>query len=65
MGCVLQAGLGQNPARQAGLRAGLAPDLNAVTVNKVCGSGLQAVIQAAQTIKAGDNAVVVAGGFEN
>ena len=65
MGCVLQAGLGQNPARQAGLRAGLAPDLNAVTVNKVCGSGLQTVIQAAQTIKAGDNAVVVAGGFEN
>src|SRR5690349_22698324 len=51
MGCVLQAGVGQNPARQAGLKAGLPETLSAVTVNKVCGSGLQAVIQAAQTIK--------------
>lgn len=65
MGCVLQAGLGQNPARQAGLKAGLPDTLSAVTVNKVCGSGLQAVMQAAQSIKAGDNHVVVAGGFEN
>jgi len=65
MGCVLQAGLGQNPARQAGLKAGLPDTLNAVTVNKVCGSGLQAVMQAAQSIKAGDNNLVVAGGFEN
>lgn len=65
MGCVLQAGLGQNPARQAGLKAGLPETLSAVTVNKVCGSGLQAVMMAAQTIKAGDNALVIAGGFEN
>lgn len=65
MGCVLQAGLGQNPARQAGLKAGLPDTLNAMTVNKVCGSGLQAVMLAAQSIKAGDNDLVVAGGFEN
>ena len=65
MGCVLQAGLGQNPARQAGLNAGLPNTLSAVTVNKVCGSGLQAVMQAAQSIRAGDNTVVVAGGMEN
>jgi acetyl-CoA C-acetyltransferase len=65
MGCVLQAGLGQNPARQAGLKAGLPDSLNAQTINKVCGSGLQAVMLAAQSIKAGDNQLVVAGGFEN
>ena len=65
MGCVLQAGLGQNPARQAGLKAGLPNSLSAQTVNKVCGSGLQAVMLAAQSIKAGDNQCVVAGGFEN
>src|SRR5262245_28864127 len=65
MGCVLQAGLGQNPARQAGLKAGLPNTLNAQTINKVCGSGLQAVMLAAQSIKAGDNALVIAGGFEN
>ncbi|MDX2116046.1 MAG: thiolase family protein [Planctomycetota bacterium] len=65
MGCVLQAGLGQNPARQAGLKAGLPDTLSAQTVNKVCGSGLQAVMLAAQSIKAGDNHLVVAGGFEN
>ncbi|MFN0134210.1 MAG: thiolase family protein [Phycisphaerales bacterium] len=65
MGCVLQAGLGQNPARQAGLKAGLPDTLSAQTVNKVCGSGLQAVMTAAQSIKAGDNRLVVAGGFEN
>jgi acetyl-CoA C-acetyltransferase len=65
MGCVLQAGLGQNPARQAGLKAGLPETLSAVTVNKVCGSGLEAVMQACRSIKAGDNRLVVAGGFEN
>ena len=65
MGCVLQAGLGQNPARQAALKGGLPDTMSCVTVNKVCGSGLQAVMHAAQTIKAGDNNVVVAGGFEN
>ena len=65
MGCVLQAGLGQNPARQAGLGAGLPETLSAQTINKVCGSGLQSVMLAAQSIKAGDNHVVVAGGMEN
>jgi acetyl-CoA C-acetyltransferase len=64
-GCVLQAGLGQNPARQAGLKAGLPSTLSAQTINKVCGSGLQAVMLAAQSIKAGDNDLVLAGGFEN
>ncbi|MEN1704453.1 MAG: thiolase family protein [Planctomycetota bacterium] len=65
MGCVLQAGVGQNPARQAGLGAGLPDTLSAKTVNKVCGSGLEAVMMAAQSIKAGDNDCVVAGGLEN
>lgn len=65
MGCVLQAGLGQNPARQAGLKAGLSHELSAQTINKVCGSGLQSVMLADQSIRAGDNSVVVAGGFEN
>ena len=65
MGCVLQAGLGQNPARQAGLKAGLPDTLSAKTINKVCGSGLEAVMMAAQSIKAGDNHLVIAGGFEN
>ncbi|MBC8522826.1 thiolase family protein [PVC group bacterium] len=65
MGCVLQAGVGQNPARQAGLKAGLPSTLSAVTVNKVCGSGLQAVMQAATSIKAGETNTVVAGGMEN
>ncbi len=65
MGCVLQAGLGQNPARQAGLGAGLPTTLSAKTINKVCGSGLEAVIMAAQSIKAGDNDCVIAGGMEN
>ncbi len=64
-GCVLQAGLGQNPARQAGLKAGLPDTLNAQTIHKVCGSGLQAVMLAAQSIRAGDNALVLAGGFES
>lgn len=65
MGCVLQAGVGQNPARQAALKAGLPDTMSAQTVNKVCGSGLQAVMLAAQSIKAGDNKVVLAGGFES
>lgn len=65
MGCVIQAGLGQNPARQAAIHGGLPDTISAVTVNKVCGSGLQAVMQAAQSIRAGDNDVVMAGGFEN
>lgn len=65
MGCVLQAGVGQNPARQAALKAGLPDTLSCVTVNKVCGSGLQAVMQAAQGIRAGDNHLVIAGGCEN
>jgi acetyl-CoA C-acetyltransferase len=65
MGCVLQAGLGQNPARQAALGAGLPDTTSAQTVNKVCGSGLQSVMLAAQSIKAGDNELVVAGGFES
>ncbi|MEQ1633942.1 MAG: beta-ketoacyl synthase N-terminal-like domain-containing protein, partial [Planctomycetota bacterium] len=65
MGCVLQAGLGQNPARQA-LRLGGIPDsVGAVTINKVCGSGLKTVMLAAQAIKAGDLAVAVAGGMES
>ncbi|MCC6426374.1 MAG: thiolase family protein [Phycisphaerales bacterium] len=64
-GCVLQAGLGQNPARQAGLKAGLPDTLSAKTINKVCGSGLEAVMMAAQSIKAGDNQLVAAGGFES
>ena len=65
MGHVIQAGCGQNPARQAGLGAGLPDSLNAQTINKVCGSGLQAVMLAAQSIRAGDNQLVVAGGQEN
>jgi acetyl-CoA C-acetyltransferase len=64
-GCVLQAGLGQNPARQAVLKAGLPETTSCQTINKVCGSGLQAVMLAAQSIKAGDNHLVLAGGFEN
>jgi acetyl-CoA C-acetyltransferase len=65
MGCVLQAGVGQNPARQVGLGAGLPTTLSAKTINKVCGSGLEAVMMAAQSIKAGDNRCVIAGGIEN
>ncbi len=65
MGCVLQAGLGQNPARQVGLGAGLPTTLSAKTINKVCGSGLEAVMMAAQSIKAGDNECVIAGGIES
>ena len=65
MGCVLPHGLGQNPARQAMVRAGLPWDVGAITVNKVCGSGLKAVMLGAQAIKCGDADVVVAGGQEN
>ncbi len=65
MGCVLQAGLGQNPARQALIHAGLPPSSGAVTINKVCGSGLKSIIFAAQGIKAGDLKIAVAGGMES
>ena len=65
MGCVLQAGVGQNPARQMALQSGLPDSISAVTVNKVCGSGLEAVMQAARSIRSGDNHVVLAGGIEN
>src|SRR5437867_5667589 len=65
MGCVIQAGLGQNPARQAALHGGLPPSVAAVTVNKVCGSGLKAVMMAAQGVQLGDTEIVVAGGMES
>ena len=65
MGCVLPAGLGQNPARQAALKAGLPYDVGCITVNKVCGSGLKAVMLAAQAVACGDAEVVVAGGMES
>ncbi|MGN1159152.1 MAG: acetyl-CoA C-acetyltransferase [Lachnospiraceae bacterium] len=65
MGCVIQAGLGQNVARQASLKAGLPVTTPAVTVNVVCGSGLNCVNMAAQMIMAGDADIVVAGGMEN
>ncbi len=65
MGHVVQAGVGQNPARQAALFAGLPDTIAAVTINKVCGSGLKAVMLAAQAIRAGDAELVVAGGMES
>lgn len=65
MGNVIQAGLGQNVARQATVKAGLPVEVPAMTINKVCGSGLRTVALAAQMIKAGDADVVVAGGMEN
>ena len=65
MGCVIQANLGQNVARQATLKAGLPIEVPAVTMNVVCGSGLNCVNQAAQMIMAGDADIVVAGGMEN
>src|SRR5437773_5594767 len=65
MGCVIQAGLGQNPARQAALRGGLPSTVSAVTVNKVCGSGLKAIMMAAQGVALGDTEIVVAGGMES
>lgn len=65
MGNVLQAGLGQNPARQAALAGGVPDRVGAVTINKVCGSGLKSVMLAAQAIRLGDADVIFAGGFEN
>ena len=65
MGCVIQAGLGQNVARQASIKAGLPIETPAVTINVVCGSGLNCVNMAAQMIQAGDADIVVAGGMEN
>ncbi len=65
MGCVLQAGLGQAPARQAAIFAGLENDVPCTTVNKVCASGMKSIALAAQSIALGDNDVVVAGGMEN
>ena len=65
MGCVIQAGLGQNVARQSAIKAGLPVEVPAVTVNVVCGSGLNCVNMAAQMIQAGDADIVVAGGMEN
>ena len=64
MGNVLQAGLGQNPARQAAVKAGIPVEIPAWTVNKVCGSGLKAVAEAALAIRAGEARCVVAGGME-
>ena len=65
MGNILSAGVGQAPARQAALKAGLPPTVAALTINKVCGSGLKAVMLAAQAIRLGDARVIVAGGMEN
>jgi acetyl-CoA C-acetyltransferase len=65
MGNVVQAGLGQNPARQAALRGGLHPRVAAMTINKVCGSGLKAVALAAQNVMLGESDVIVAGGMES
>lgn len=65
MGNVLQAGLGQNPARQAALKGGLDPRVAAMTINKVCGSGLKAVALAAQAVMLGESEIVVAGGMES
>lgn len=65
MGCVVPAGLGQAPARQAAIQAGLPPTVGAVTLNKVCGSGLKTVMTAAALIKAGDGDIYVGGGMEN
>jgi acetyl-CoA C-acetyltransferase len=65
MGCVLTAGLGQAPARQAALKAGLPNTVECLTINKMCGSGLKAVMLATQAIQTGDVEVVIAGGMEN
>ncbi|MEO5859497.1 MAG: acetyl-CoA C-acetyltransferase [Pyrinomonadaceae bacterium] len=65
MGCVVSAGLGQAPARQAALKAGLPPEVSALTINMVCGSGLRAVALASQSIQLGDAEFVVAGGMES
>src|SRR5947208_2679632 len=65
MGNVVSAGLGQNPARQAAIFGGLPPEVGAMTVNKVCGSGLKAVALAAQAVQTGNSNIVVAGGMES
>jgi acetyl-CoA C-acetyltransferase len=65
MGCVLPAGIGQAPARQAAIKAGLPVDVTCMTINKVCGSGMKAVMLAAQAIMVGDADVIVAGGMES
>jgi acetyl-CoA C-acetyltransferase len=65
LGCVVQAGIGQAPARQAALKAGLPPEVSALTVNMVCGSGLRAVSLASQAVQLGDAEFVVAGGMES
>ena len=65
MGCVLPAGLGQAPARQAAIKAGLPKSVQATTVNKVCGSGMQTVIMGDEAISAGNADVIVAGGMES
>jgi acetyl-CoA C-acetyltransferase len=65
MGCVVQAGLGQAPARQAALKSGLPPEVSALTINMVCGSGLRAVALASQAVQLGDAEFVVAGGMES
>jgi acetyl-CoA C-acetyltransferase len=65
MGNVVSAGLGQNPARQAAILGGLAPEVGAMTINKVCGSGLKAVALAAQAVQTGNSDIVVAGGMES
>src|SRR5256885_13544061 len=65
LGNVVQAGLGQNPARQAALKGGCDPRVAAMTINKVCGSGLKAVALAAQAVQTGESEIVVAGGMES
>src|SRR3546814_1259913 len=65
MGCVLPAGLGQAPARQAAIKAGLPKSVQATTVNKVCGSGMQTVIMGAEALAAGSVDLIVAGGMES
>ncbi|MEO7660456.1 MAG: beta-ketoacyl synthase N-terminal-like domain-containing protein, partial [Pyrinomonadaceae bacterium] len=65
MGCVVQAGIGQAPARQAALKAGLPSEVSALTINMVCGSGLRAVALASQAVQLGDAEYVVAGGMES
>ncbi len=65
LGNVVSAGLGQNPARQAAIYGGLSPEVGAMTINKVCGSGLKAVALAAQAIQTGNSSIVVAGGMES
>src|SRR5579862_3900826 len=65
LGNVIQAGIGQNPARQAALKGGCDPRVAALTINKVCGSGLKAVALAAQAVQLGESEIVVAGGMES